>query len=460
MARPVPIAILSGNVYELDNAGISKGLLDLRFARHLVATENDTTTYDDGWFGYGTFMVPRPPAPKRQVAARPAHTTGIVGGSDTDPDRPSFSKKSASPGSGGAAKTAPGDSASAETPADDPDRPVLKKTSPTPSDTTASSSGGSSTGTSTNPPADSNRPTLNRPADSSASSTAPASTPSSGSDNAGNTSTRSASTDNSDDPDRPTLRRRTPEQAKAAQKGRDEGRVTAVGSLNDDPDRPVLQRGVPASLPTEAQFAKLSGLPEDVHQMVAVSDAKDRTPHDFTRPWDDDAQRQDVLLKMQTAAHNALVAYAPLSAVTPAKSTPKPPLSAAARARAAKTVAPPPPPEPLLDEQLKSYTLSYGGAPTYVYSAHTAGQGASLRYVTVVAQVDMQGVPQVAMNNVTDATHLDRTPRMRLVDVVDAEASNRASLLFELRGQNSRQFALYRVIGARADQIFLTGTTQ
>jgi hypothetical protein len=43
---------------------------------------------------------------------------------------------------------------------------------------------------------------------------------------------------------------------------------------------------------------------------------------------------------------------------------------------------------------------------------------------------------------------------------VDAEASNRASLLFELRAQNSRQFALYRVIGARADQTFLTGSTE
>jgi hypothetical protein len=47
---------------------------------------------------------------------------------------------------------------------------------------------------------------------------------------------------------------------------------------------------------------------------------------------------------------------------------------------------------------------------------------------------------------------------MRLIDAVDAEASNRASLLFELRAQNSRQFALYRVIGADAEQALLTGT--
>jgi hypothetical protein len=115
---------------------------------------------------------------------------------------------------------------------------------------------------------------------------------------------------------------------------------------------------------------------------------------------------------------------------------------------------------PLLDEELKGYTLSYGGADTFVYMAHTAGDGDALRYVTVVAQKDSMGTLQPAIQSVTDAAHLDRTPWMRLVDVVDAEASNRASLLFELRGETAREFALYRVIAARADQTFVTGTTQ
>ena len=80
--------------------------------------------------------------------------------------------------------------------------------------------------------------------------------------------------------------------------------------------------------------------------------------------------------------------------------------------------------------------------------------------MTVVAQREPLGNIKQALASVTDSTHLDRTPWMRLVDVVDAEASNRASLLFEMRGQHARQFALYRVIGARADQVFETGTTQ
>jgi len=49
---------------------------------------------------------------------------------------------------------------------------------------------------------------------------------------------------------------------------------------------------------------------------------------------------------------------------------------------------------------------------------------------------------------------------MRPIDVIDADASNRASLLVELRAQNSRQFALYRVIAGKADQTYVTGSTQ
>jgi hypothetical protein len=78
----------------------------------------------------------------------------------------------------------------------------------------------------------------------------------------------------------------------------------------------------------------------------------------------------------------------------------------------------------------------------------------------VVAQRDPLGEVQMAMSGVTDSAHLDRAPWMRLVDAVDADASNRASLLFEQRAQTSRQFALYRVIGAKAEQLFATEAVQ
>jgi hypothetical protein len=115
------------------------------------------------------------------------------------------------------------------------------------------------------------------------------------------------------------------------------------------------------------------------------------------------------------------------------------------------------PPIELAGEDLRGYLLSYGGAPTFIYMAHTVEQpGNVTRYVTIVAQDDGMGQLKVALASATDAAHLDRTPWMRLVDAVDVEASNRASLLFELRGNSSRQFVVYRVIAAKPEQIFAT----
>ena len=92
--------------------------------------------------------------------------------------------------------------------------------------------------------------------------------------------------------------------------------------------------------------------------------------------------------------------------------------------------------------------------------ASSPGAGGATRYVAVVAQDEPVTGLKVALASVTDSQHLNGTPQMRLVDVVDAEASNRASLLMELRSEHTRQFALYRVIGAKADQVFVTGTTE
>jgi hypothetical protein len=414
LARPVPFALDTGNVYEIDRAGVALGTLDLAFARHLVAPATATTTYDDGWFGYGKFV---PPAPPKISTLKPSKTLGVINGLDDD-DRPHFSARSAQPGSGDAATPTPGTSAPSDTPADDPNRPTLHRST--------STSGQTASGSSDNTPAN--------------------------------------------DPDRPTLRRHSPQDADKSNSGQPGG-SDAVASLNDDPNRPLLHRGKPAAALTEADIPKLSGLPgdQDLHQLVAVSDATNRTPHDFSRAWQDENEHQAILAKMQAAARAQLAVYEAADARAanhaPAPAAPAPTgtrMTTGKQTRAVTPPTPPPPapPEPLLDEQLTGYTLSYGGAPTYVYSAHTDGLGAALRFVTVVAQVDMDGEPEIAIKSVTDAAHLDRTPRMKLVDAVDAEASNRASLLFELRAQNSRQFALYRVIGARAEQTFLTGSTQ
>jgi hypothetical protein len=430
LARPVPFALDTGNVYELRNAGVDKGTVDLEYARHVQDANND---FEDSWYGYGSFHAAVAERPKVAKKLAPARTSGI-NSSVADSDRPTLVRKHGSESGGGAsttststANTAPSSTtaSSGSVPADDPDRPTMKRRS-------SDGAGDSSTASSGTAPA----------------STTTASTASSG-------TTASSGNVPEDDPDRPTLKRRSPAEAKRA---KEEAEVSGTGvdpALNNDPNRPRLHYGKPGAAAADNEPSRLVGLPVDLHQMVAVSDAVDRDPHDFARSWEDAAERAAILEKMQTLARAQLAGY-DVGPAAPAAAAKKTVASTARRKKAAAVV----PPAALMDEVLKGYTLSYGGDPTYIYMAHTAGTGAALRYVTVVAQSDEQGELKAAIQSVTDAAHLDRTAQMKFVDVVDVDATNRASLLFELRAQSTRQFALYRVIAGQAQQFFVSGATE
>ncbi|WP_263367121.1 hypothetical protein [Edaphobacter bradus] len=483
VSRPVPFALLTGNVYELESSGEPKGTLELSFARHVQATDAaGDVLFEDGWLGYGVYHASPLVAVNK---LQPSKTPPVIVASGGDAGKPHLVIKSPDAGT----KTDSG-SASGSSTADDPDRPTMKRHDSSGGDSTASSGSGAAGG--------------NSPEDN--------------------------------DPDRPTLKRRSPEEAKKA-KDRNSVSGGAGLALNDDPDRPTLHHGKAPGSMRDEDLPGLKGIPADMHQMVAVSDAANRQPHVFARAWEDDQERAVVLAKMQALARAKLATYksgpAPVaiasgasgsgsgtgatagsakaadsSAVAAtAEADPGAPVlkrgipaktatraaSVATSAPAAKTAATKtaaargagahgtgangtrahgtgaktsaaPVGVALVDDELRGFTLSYGGDPIFVYMAHTDGVGAELRYVTVVAQANGLGGGlgdlNLAMASVTDSVHLDRTPRMLLVDAVDAEASNRASLLFELRGQSSRQFALYRVIAAKPEQLFVTGSTE
>src|ERR1039458_6925458 len=108
--------------------------------------------------------------------------------------------------------------------------------------------------------------------------------------------------------------------------------------------RPVLHRGKPESALNEVDIPKLTGLPGDqgvnaLHQMAAISDAKDRDPHNFLRPWDDEAEHQAILAKLETVARTTLAAYetanGAASQAPPPKPSPAKPASTARTARRA-----------------------------------------------------------------------------------------------------------------------------
>jgi len=405
LARPAPIALESDVEYQLLRDGKPVGLFDVERAGQQQGT----------WIGFGKWKpLPKPKPPARQVAKIDEYD-------DSQSDTPVLHRKhhagdAGSGSSGGSNGQASGSGPDPNAPAPDPDRPTLHKGGDA-SDSSTSSSTNSGAG------ADPDRPTLHRSPDSSTSS---------------GSSTSGAS---AGDPDRPQLKRNNSD---------DDAYVSDVATLTD-PNRPHLFRGKTSGYDGDVapSAPSLVGVPVDMEQAVAVSDVTNRPEHlwDFTWANSDDEAKMKAALEDQ--ARTALGLNPPPAPAKPAhKST--------STAHKPAKLALPPQPAPLVDEQFRVFELAYGAGATMVLSAHTDGSGGQEKFVTLIAQPDLYGNVAVLVKNVTDAAHLDQTPLMRLVDPVDALADNRGELLFELRGQTQRQFALYRVLRGDATRIFLS----
>ena len=137
------------------------------------------------------------------------------------------------------------------------------------------------------------------------------------------------------------------------------------------------------------------------------------------------------------------------------KATPKShAATAAAQRHKASTAAPSSANLYLTDERFKAYELTYsGGGRPRLASGETLDHAGKVKYVTLIAQPDFNGVPRVLFKSVTDDDHLDQTPKMRLVDAVDARANNRGDLVFELSSRHDREFVIYRVAGGQARSV-------
>ena len=257
------------------------------------------------------------------------------------------------------------------------------------------------------------------------------------------------------DPDRPTLRKRAEPSATAPASSSENKSAPETAIAGADPDRPHMAHG--QQTPTdEFQPPQLTGVPTGLQQMIAVSDASDRETHPFVYLWADATDAAKMKEQMEIVAGNAIAA-----AVPPAKTTPKtrPRPAAAATPRRKTSVTPPAPPKPVFtNEVFKAYELTFSGGATLVFSGETQDHAGKTKYVTLIAQPDFNGVPKVLFKTVTDDDHLDVTPKMRLVDAVDAKASNRGDLVFELRTNRDRAFVIYRIGSGQAQQVFTTGS--
>ena len=400
MAQPVPLTVETGTQYELQVAGVPKGLFDVKAAADVSGS----------WIAIGAYQKPISPKVAKLRASR--HPPQVVHDAGWDDDKPHFAHVPSASGSGNSSG-----SAANNPPPVDPDRPTLHKRTDSGSSSGSGSSGSSSSGTTSSAPAV--------------------------------------------DPDRPRLHRET--ENNSADNG-----APVTATTDTDPDRPKLRYGRPENLesldvPSNVEIAKLAGHPEDLKQMVAVSDAKTRQPQSFVYSWTDPEDEKKMQAALEEMAKN-LLAGKPLAPTISSQPAPAKKTAPASSTRSgavhnmhklARKPAAPPLPD-LAGEQFHAYALTFGGGATLVFSASSTMPDGKVKYVTLIAQPDFNGNPQVIFKQVTSDDELNVIPRMQLVDAVDTDADNRGELIFELAGKTDRQYAIYKVAGGSVQQVFST----
>jgi hypothetical protein len=413
MARPEPLALTGEVEYELEENGKPVGLFDIKNAGQEQGS----------WVGYGAWK-PMPAARSRPSQRELAR---VRIDDDAQSDSPVLHRKhhaddapagGTGNGGGSGGSSSPSTGSSGPAPASDPDRPTLHKKPSSDSAGDASSSPAQAPTPASD--TDSDRPTLHKK--SSSDSDSGNSTP--------------------DDPDRPVLKKNKTKQPE------DIGHVNSLPGVTD-PDRPRLMRGKSSGNGLDV-LPSLMGLPPEMQQTVAVSDVRSRPEHPWSYTWANPDDETKMKSDLEDTARDAL-------GLKPPSPPPAPAPKRTTTRKNAKPAPTPPPPAPLVDEQFHVFELAYGSGATLVLTAHTDAPRAQMKFVTLVAQPDLYGNVLMLLKRVTDGAHLDETPRMRLVDAVDAMADNRGELLFELRGATQRQFALYRVLRGQAEKLFVSG---
>jgi len=125
-------------------------------------------------------------------------------------------------------------------------------------------------------------------------------------------------------------------------------------------------------------------------------------------------------------------------------------------------------PTPVFDDvSLRIFDLSNSNEPVLVLSAKThpvavsAGAPASAtgsveepQEVTLIARTNLEGELRKLFFSQTDSRHLDVTPRMELIDAVDADGDGRGELLFRRTFDDGSAYAIYRVTADRLWPLF------
>jgi hypothetical protein len=416
-ADPIPMALETGTVYEAERAGNSLGLFTVSSALHSKAVNVPSP-----WIGTGKWL-----AAGAEEANKALKAEAVPLGIDTGDGPPRLTRNPQPAASAPGARAPSSTPAEPSSPSSGDEPPRLTKGVPAPAPAPSTGSAAPTT------PGDSKSPDA-KPEDAKAAERAKVPESDSGASESG----------------RPTLRRGKPTEALPEDELPGYSKVGAAAAAP------------PPSAPPAATASKGPEAAADmgpVQLVPAISDAAVAVPRSFTFEWlkDEEGERRQ---QMVTLAKEQVRAY--VDARARAKITPKPAGPQTARhAPAAKTK------DPVLDKvQMTAYDLWGNNQPVLVFSAEAhlpppptgaafSAVDAELQYsILLVAYPDTYNNLHKIYSGVTDKYHLDLTPRLELIDALDADGDLRGELLFRETSDNGTGWVIYRASADKLSKMF------
>jgi hypothetical protein len=259
-----------------------------------------------------------------------------------------------------------------------------------------------------------------------------------------------------------------PETAKAS------AHVSRSDESMEDPNRPRLRRGKPESTarrdvyttfdedtaPAAGTATAANDSAKSAPQIItipAISDAggPDPRPYTFDVKPEEEANYRSKMLDLAAKQLSPQASAATKEAAATGK---KESAGKSAHKAASK------PPQPAFDDvSLRIFDLSSSNEPVLVLSAktHPAGVPADAgttveqpKEITLIARTNLEGELRKLFFSQTDSHHLDVSPRMELIDAVDADGDGRGELLFRRTFDNGSAYAIYRVTADRLWPLF------
>ncbi len=252
-----------------------------------------------------------------------------------------------------------------------------------------------------------------------------------------------------------------------------------------DPNRPRLRRGAPPDpsvrrdvyakfdpLPAPvvkpvAADQKISGVPEvppvTTYPAVSAVGGPDPMPYIYdVKPSEEETYRAKMLdlagtqMRAQQSGREAgRGAGNETGKENRTKETPKKAASGKTTPKSSKM-----PKVEFDDVSLRFFDLSNSNEPVLILSAKArvlavgSTDTVEPKEITLIARTNLEGEVKKLFFSQTDSRHLDQTPRMEIVDAVDADGDGRGELLFRRVYDNGSAYGIYRVTSDRLWPLF------